>query len=319
MRPWPARKASSSESTRRERSVRPDTRRSTTTTTVPGPRGGWSRPWRGRSSRRPPARARSRAAARSSTSAAAPSFPGAGARTPGRGGGRAAAPSSTPATRSGLSRSTMRPQPGQWSVPTLAQRSFRWSRSSVSVPTVDRLPRTVPGPLDRHGRGQPVDRIHLRALHPLEELARVGGERLHVAPLALGVERVQRERGLARPRDARDHGQGPERDVDVDPLQVVLPRSTDAEEGAGRHGRATLCGTTSASLVSERGVRVEGAPGAGSGGQTADRSSSAFLEAPPRGTRHEDEERSPLLSALGLGHEAQEWPPRGHAGRETPA
>src|SRR5690606_16432365 len=56
--------------------------------------------------------------------------------------------------------------------------------------------------LDRDRGRQPADALDVRPLELAEELARVGGERLEVAALALGVERVEREArfpGAARP------------------------------------------------------------------------------------------------------------------------
>ena len=75
--------------------------------------------------------------------------------------------------------------------------------------------------LDRNGRRQPVDQIDVGLLHLLEELARVGRQRLDVAALPLGVDRVEGERRLARARQAGDHDQAVARDVDVDVLEVV--------------------------------------------------------------------------------------------------
>ena len=48
--------------------------------------------------------------------------------------------------------------------------------------------------LDRDGGGEAFDRVDLGLLHLLEELARVRGERFHVAALALGVDRVEGQR-----------------------------------------------------------------------------------------------------------------------------
>ena len=48
--------------------------------------------------------------------------------------------------------------------------------------------------VDRDRRQDAVDALDLRLLHAVEELARVGGEALDVAALALGVEDVERER-----------------------------------------------------------------------------------------------------------------------------
>ena len=46
--------------------------------------------------------------------------------------------------------------------------------------------------------------IDLRLFHAFEELARVGGERFDVSPLALGLDGVERQGRLARTGYARD-------------------------------------------------------------------------------------------------------------------
>jgi hypothetical protein len=46
--------------------------------------------------------------------------------------------------------------------------------------------------------------VHIRLLHHVEELARIGRERLDIAPLALGIDRVEGERGLAGSRQPGD-------------------------------------------------------------------------------------------------------------------
>ena len=86
---------------------------------------------------------------------------------------------------------------------------------------------------DRDGRRDAVDSIDVRLLHPLEELPRVRRQRFHVAPLALGVDRVEGERRLARSAHARDDDEpaGGQRQVDV--LQVVGARAAD-DETCGR-------------------------------------------------------------------------------------
>jgi hypothetical protein len=75
----------------------------------------------------------------------------------------------------------------------------------------------------------PLQPIHRRLLHALQELLGVGGQRLDVAALSLRVDGVEREAGLPRARRAREHGQGPARDLEVDPLEVVLSRPEDAD------------------------------------------------------------------------------------------
>ncbi len=85
------------------------------------------------------------------------------------------------------------------------------------------------GLVDGDRRRHAVDAVDLRPVHPVEELPRVGREGLDVAALALGVQRVEHQRGLARTRHAGDHHQLAGRDVEVDVLQVVLARTADAD------------------------------------------------------------------------------------------
>ena len=95
--------------------------------------------------------------------------------------------------------------------------------------------------LDRDGRREPVDLVDVRLLHHLQELARVGGERLHVAALALGVDRVEGERGFSRAGQAGHHDQAVARQVEVDVLEIVLARAADGDELA-RFQRGFLVG-----------------------------------------------------------------------------
>src|SRR5262249_20921971 len=60
---------------------------------------------------------------------------------------------------------------------------------------------------------------------------------LDVAALALSVERVEGERGLARARDARQDDELLLRDADVDGAEVVLPRPAD-QDVIELHGEA---------------------------------------------------------------------------------
>ncbi|MNS90070.1 hypothetical protein D3C72_1241040 [compost metagenome] len=83
--------------------------------------------------------------------------------------------------------------------------------------------------LDRDGRGEALDQVDIGLLHQLQELAGVGGQRFDVAALALGIERVERQRRLAGPRQPRDHDELVARQVEVDVLQVVGTRPTDLD------------------------------------------------------------------------------------------
>src|SRR5580698_11455453 len=56
--------------------------------------------------------------------------------------------------------------------------------------------------LDGDGGGEAVHVVDVGLFDALEKLARVGGERFDVAALALGVDGVEGERGLAGAADA---------------------------------------------------------------------------------------------------------------------
>src|SRR6185437_9326478 len=89
--------------------------------------------------------------------------------------------------------------------------------------------------LDGDGRAEALDGVHVRALELVEELAGVGGKRLNVAALALGIKRVERQAALARSAQAGDHGEGAARNRSGDVLQVVLARARDGD-AIGGHG-----------------------------------------------------------------------------------
>ena len=85
--------------------------------------------------------------------------------------------------------------------------------------------------LDRDGGRQTLDGVDVGLGHLLEKLARVGGERLDVAPLALGVEGVEGEGGLARSGEAGDDDQAIARNPEVQILEVVLACAAYADVG----------------------------------------------------------------------------------------
>ncbi|OPY07668.1 MAG: hypothetical protein A4E67_01172 [Syntrophaceae bacterium PtaB.Bin038] len=84
--------------------------------------------------------------------------------------------------------------------------------------------------LDRDGGGEPLDGFHLGLVHLADELAGVGRQRLDVAPLPLGVDRVEGQRGFARPAHAGDDDEAVPGDVEADVPEVVLRRTLDADE-----------------------------------------------------------------------------------------
>ena len=85
--------------------------------------------------------------------------------------------------------------------------------------------------VDRDGGAQALDEVDVGAVDLAEELARVGGQRLDVAALALGEDRVEREARLARPGEPGEDDERITRDLEVDVLQVVDPGAADAERG----------------------------------------------------------------------------------------
>ena len=84
--------------------------------------------------------------------------------------------------------------------------------------------------LDGDGGGKPLDEVHVRLLHLVEELPGVGREGLDVLALALGVNGVEGERGLARTAQAGDDHQLVARDVQREVLEVMLTRPADSDE-----------------------------------------------------------------------------------------
>ena len=83
--------------------------------------------------------------------------------------------------------------------------------------------------VDGDGRREAVDRVDVGLLHHLEELARVRGERLDVAALPLGVDRVEGEARLPRAGEPGDRDQLVPRQADGDVLEVVLAGAVNDE------------------------------------------------------------------------------------------
>ena len=84
--------------------------------------------------------------------------------------------------------------------------------------------------LDRDRGRQPFDQVDVGLLHQLQELPRVGRQRLDVAPLPLRVERVEGERALPRSRQAGHHDELVPRQVEVQVLEVVRACAADADQ-----------------------------------------------------------------------------------------
>ena len=80
----------------------------------------------------------------------------------------------------------------------------------------------VVGLLDGDGGGDAVNGVDLRLVHAVHELPGVGAESLDVAALALGVDGIEGEAGLAAAAGARDDVEFPERNIEVESLQIIL-------------------------------------------------------------------------------------------------
>jgi hypothetical protein len=95
------------------------------------------------------------------------------------------------------------------------------------VPTVERGLRLVD-----FWSIETFDEVDVGLVHLPEELARVRGERLHVAPLALGEDRVESQARLAGAGQPREDDQAVPRQVEIYAAQVVL---------AGAANNKTVC------------------------------------------------------------------------------
>ena len=79
--------------------------------------------------------------------------------------------------------------------------------------------------VDRDRRAEPLDLVDIRLLHQPEKLPRIRRQRLHVAPLALGIDRVERQARLPRAGQPGDDDQLVPRQLQIDVLQVMLART----------------------------------------------------------------------------------------------
>ena len=83
--------------------------------------------------------------------------------------------------------------------------------------------------LDRDGRGEALDHVHIGLVHQLQELPGVGREALHVAALAFGIQRVKCQAGLARAAQAGDDDQLIAWNIEVNILKIVRSCPADAD------------------------------------------------------------------------------------------
>ena len=86
--------------------------------------------------------------------------------------------------------------------------------------------------LDRNGGREAVDLVDVGLLHHLQELARIGRKAFDIAALALGIDRVEGERGLARARKPGEDDQRVARQFERDVLEIVLARALNGYDFA---------------------------------------------------------------------------------------
>ena len=72
--------------------------------------------------------------------------------------------------------------------------------------------------LDGNGGRNVLNTVHLGLVHAVEKLPRVRREGLDISPLALGKERIERQRTLTRSTQARDGHKPVERQVQIEIL-----------------------------------------------------------------------------------------------------
>ena len=73
--------------------------------------------------------------------------------------------------------------------------------------------------------GEPFDVFDLGLLHPVEELARISGKTFDIAPLSLGIQRIESQRRFSRAAEPGDHGECIPRNPHVDRFEIVLFRA----------------------------------------------------------------------------------------------
>ncbi len=88
--------------------------------------------------------------------------------------------------------------------------------------------------LDGDHGAEPGDQVHVGPLDAAEELAGIGIEGLDVAPLPLGVDRIEGQGALAAAAEPGDHHQLVARYAHIDVLQVVHPGTEHLDVVVGR-------------------------------------------------------------------------------------
>jgi hypothetical protein len=86
--------------------------------------------------------------------------------------------------------------------------------------------------------------VDVRLLHHFEELPGIGRQAFDIAPLSLGIDRVEGERGFARAGQAGDDHQPVAWDIHVDILQIVLAGAANRDRFLHRRSEVGRTGET---------------------------------------------------------------------------
>ena len=77
--------------------------------------------------------------------------------------------------------------------------------------------------IDGDRRGKAVDVVHVRLFHLAEKHAGIAGKRLHIAPLAFRIDRIEGQGGFAGTGQTGQHDQLVARQFHIDIFQIVFP------------------------------------------------------------------------------------------------
>ena len=77
--------------------------------------------------------------------------------------------------------------------------------------------------------------INIGLLHHIKELARIGAQAFDIAPLPLGIDRIEGKAGFARAAEPRDHHKLVARDIHIDILEIMFTRAAHFDFLEFRH------------------------------------------------------------------------------------